>query len=142
MTEPTIELPPLAAPVDELWHVLLDLGEQLTVGWTLVGGQMVLLHALEHGRVPPQISQDGDVVADVRTTPSAVQDVVAALHEEQVVGSLLDGRAVEGDRRDSGRLGAATVLVALVCLHGSSGAAPGAIGALDGVEPATLRRLA
>ena len=67
MTAPTIELPPLAAPVDELWHVLLDLGEQLTVGWALVGGQMVLLHALEHGRVPPQISQDGDVVADVRT---------------------------------------------------------------------------
>ena len=42
MTAPTIELPPLASPVDELWHVLLDLGEQLTVGWTLVGGQMVL----------------------------------------------------------------------------------------------------
>ena len=79
MTAPTIELPPLATPVDQLWHVLLDLGEQLTVGWALVGGQMVLLHALEHGRVPPQISQDGDVVADVRTQPSAVHDVVAAL---------------------------------------------------------------
>jgi hypothetical protein len=79
VTTPTIELPPLAMPVDELWHVLLDLGEQLTVGWALVGGQMVLLHALEHGRVPPQISQDGDIVADVRTRQSAVHDVVAAL---------------------------------------------------------------
>ena len=59
--------------------MLLDLGEQLTVGWALVGGQMVLLHALEHGRVPPQISQDGDVVADVRSRPSAVHDVIAAL---------------------------------------------------------------
>lgn len=76
---PTIELPPLAAPVDQLWHVLLDLSEQLTVAWTLIGGQMVLLHALEHGQLPPQISQDGDVVADVRTTQSAVHDVVAAL---------------------------------------------------------------
>ena len=35
MTAQTIELPPLAAPVDELWHVLLDLGDQLTVGWAL-----------------------------------------------------------------------------------------------------------
>ncbi len=71
MTAPTVELPPLASPIDELWHVLLDLGEELTVGWALIGGQMVLLHTLEHGRVPPQISQDGDVVADVRTRPSA-----------------------------------------------------------------------
>jgi hypothetical protein len=79
VTAPTIGLPPLATQVDELWHVLLDLGDQLTVGWTLVGGQMVLLHALEHGRVPGQISQDVDVVADVRTRPSAVPGVVAAL---------------------------------------------------------------
>jgi hypothetical protein len=82
VTAPTIELPPLAAPVDELWHVLLDLGEELTAAWALVGGQMVLRHALEHGRVPPQISQDGDVVADVRTRPSAVQDVVDVLGPE------------------------------------------------------------
>ena len=60
MSRPTITLPPLAHPVDELWHVLLDLAETLRAPWTLVGGQMVLLHALEHGQVPPQISQDGD----------------------------------------------------------------------------------
>jgi hypothetical protein len=39
-----IELPPLASPVDQLWHAILDLSERLTVPWTLVGGQMVLLH--------------------------------------------------------------------------------------------------
>jgi hypothetical protein len=49
----TVELPPLVAPVDQLWHVLLDLGGELTVPWTLVGGQMVLLHTLERGQVPP-----------------------------------------------------------------------------------------
>ena len=43
MTYPVVRLPPLAAPVDQLWHVLMDLSEQLTVPWTLVGGQMVLL---------------------------------------------------------------------------------------------------
>ena len=46
MTYPIVRLPPLAAPVDQLWHVLMDLSEQLTVPWTLVGGQMVLLHAV------------------------------------------------------------------------------------------------
>jgi hypothetical protein len=69
----------VASPVDQLWHVLLDLGEQLTVPWTLVGGQMVLLHALEHGRVPPPISQDGELVADVRAQPGALSIVVKAL---------------------------------------------------------------
>lgn len=74
-----LELPPLAAPVDLLWHRLLDLSEQLTVSWTLVGGQMVLLHALEHGTVPPQISQDGDVVADVRADRGALTAVTGVL---------------------------------------------------------------
>jgi len=74
-----ITLPPMAAPVDQLWHVLLDLGERLTLPWTIVGGQMVLLHAIEHGEAPPQISQDGDVVADIRAQPGALGVVVDEL---------------------------------------------------------------
>jgi hypothetical protein len=42
--------------VDRLWHVLLDLGGEFTVPWTLVGGQVVLLLTFERGQVPPQIS--------------------------------------------------------------------------------------
>ena len=42
-------LPDLGEPVDELWSVFLDLGERLPADWTIVGGQMVLLHALENG---------------------------------------------------------------------------------------------
>jgi hypothetical protein len=89
----TIELPPLASPVDELWHVLLDLGETLDVPWTLVGGQMVLLHVLEHGQVPPQISQDGDVVADIRAVPDALARVVTALEE---AGFELESMSTDG----------------------------------------------
>lgn len=74
-----IELPALPPPVDQLWHTLLDLGEQLDVPWALIGGQMVLLHAIEHGQVPPQISQDGDVIADIRAVPDALTHVVAEL---------------------------------------------------------------
>lgn len=85
---PSVTLPPLASPVDQLWHVLLDLAEQLTVPWTIVGGQMVLLHALEHGRIPPQVSQDGDVIADVRATTGAIRAVVAAV---EAAGFHLDG---------------------------------------------------
>lgn len=55
---------------------------------TLVGGQMVLLHALEHGQVPPQVSQDGDVLTDIRAMPTALKDVVAALNG---FGFALDG---------------------------------------------------
>lgn len=50
----TIVLPPLGDPVDELWEVLLDLSDRLKVPWALIGGQMVLLHALEHDTVPPR----------------------------------------------------------------------------------------
>lgn len=90
-----IELPPLAAPVDQLWHLLLDLAEQLTVPWTLIGGQMVLLHAIEHGQVPPQISQDGDVLADIRADSRALTQVVAQLEASafDLAGISADGLA-------------------------------------------------
>jgi len=93
VTTPAVTLPALGPPVDELWHVLLDLGERLAVPWTLVGGQMVLLHALEHGHVPPQISQDGDVIADIRAASGALSDVVAALGDD---GFALEGIGPDG----------------------------------------------
>ena len=89
----TIELPPLASPVDQLWHVLLDLGESLDVPWTLVGGQMVLLHVLEHEQVPPQVSQDGDVVADIRAVPDALARVVTTL---EGAGFELESMSTDG----------------------------------------------
>ena len=80
MNEPdALVLPTLGDPVDELWEVFLDLAERLKVDWTIVGGQMVLLHALEHGTVPPTVSQDGDVIADVRATRKALRKVAAVL---------------------------------------------------------------
>lgn len=90
-----IELPPLAAPVDQLWHLLLDLADQLTVPWTLIGGQMVLLHAIEHGQVPPQVSQDGDVLADIRADSRAITQVVAQLEalDFGLAGISADGLA-------------------------------------------------
>lgn len=88
-----VELPVLPAPVDELWHTLLDLGDQLEVPWTLIGGQMVLLHAIEHGQIPPQISQDGDVIADIRAIPGALVHVVAGL---EALGFALQSISADG----------------------------------------------
>lgn len=72
-------VPSLGPPVDEVWSTLLDLSEGVEAAWTVVGGQMVLLLALEHGVVPPQISQDGDVLVDVRADQSAIGEMVDAL---------------------------------------------------------------
>lgn len=88
-----IELPPIPAPINELWHVLMDLQERLTAAWSLIGGQMVFLHALEHGHVPPQISQDGDVIADIRADPQAITALVKQLEE---MGFALDEPSVDG----------------------------------------------
>ena len=88
-----IELPILPAPVDELWHTLLELGESLDVPWALIGGQMVLLHALEHGQVPPQISQDGDVIADIRAVPGALTHVVSGIER---LGFALQSISADG----------------------------------------------
>jgi len=89
-----ITLPPLGAPVDELWDVLLDLSERLSdVPWSLIGGQMVLLHALEHDTVPPQVSQDGDVITNVRLATGGLARVVAEL---EGLGFSCDGMAPDG----------------------------------------------
>lgn len=88
-----LALPPFGAPVDELWDVFLDLAERLTVEWTIVGGQMVLLHAIEHGTVPPTVSQDGDVIANVRAAQRALATLAAVLED---MGFALAGMDSDG----------------------------------------------
>ncbi|MEU9856970.1 hypothetical protein [Streptomyces sp. NPDC047974] len=66
-------------PLVELWTVLLDLSEQVPSAWSLIGGQMVLLHGLEHGRIPPAASADLDVLADVQSDQRSLRRLVDAL---------------------------------------------------------------
>jgi hypothetical protein len=63
----------------ELWGVLLDLSEYVPHVWSLIGGQMVLLHGLEHGRTPSAASADLDVLADVQSDQQSLRRLVAAL---------------------------------------------------------------
>ncbi len=93
MNGSSIVLPfPLGEPVDELWEVLLDLGET-NLPWTLIGGQMVLLHAVEYGTVPVVVSQDGDIIADIRAEPKSIKEIVALLQD---TGFELEGVNTDG----------------------------------------------
>jgi hypothetical protein len=74
-----VELPPLAGAADELWRLLLDLAEVVDAPWTLVGGQMVMLHGLQLGRPSPRVSVDIDTVVDVRADPRGMRRMVRAL---------------------------------------------------------------
>jgi len=75
-----IELPALGDVDGALWTALLDVADR-TQEWTLIGGQMVLLHGLEHGRLPPRVSEDLDLVVNVRTRPPALPRMMTALHQ-------------------------------------------------------------
>ena len=76
-----IELPVLPGIEEALWLALLELAEVQPDNWTLIGGQMVLLHALEQGARLPRISTDLDVLVNARVATHAVRDFVRALQE-------------------------------------------------------------
>lgn len=73
----------IEAPSEEarrLWERALalagDLGEGST--WTLIGGVMVQLHAVEHRR-QPRFTDDIDVLGDSRRRPPATRPIVEAI---------------------------------------------------------------
>ena len=79
-----IDLQPLGALESSIWDALLDITERVPKGSTLIGGQMVLLRGLEKQRIPPRISEDLDLVADVRVRPP----VLAAIHHSCIGGGV------------------------------------------------------
>lgn len=76
-----VELPVLAGLDGKLWSVLLELAEARVHGWTLIGGQMVLMHALEHRVLPPRVSTDLDILVNARVVTGAVRRFVLDLEE-------------------------------------------------------------
>jgi predicted nucleotidyltransferase len=62
-----IDLVPRDDSERELWEATLDLAALLDgLPWTLVGAQMVMLHAFEAGQVPGRSTGDLDFLVDVR----------------------------------------------------------------------------
>ena len=81
---PVVDRPPVVVPVPDdtgaaVWEALVALDQRLTSPWCLVGGQMVVLHCLEHGVVPPRATDDGDIVVDVFVERAALTRATSAL---------------------------------------------------------------
>lgn len=95
-----VQLPVLPGHDDELWSTLIELSELRPGEWTLVGGQMVLLHAMEHGATPPRVSTDLDVLVNARTVVGGMRDFVVAIEDR---GFVLEGVSPEGLAHRYGR---------------------------------------
>lgn len=94
-----IDLPTLGGESDRLWETLLDLAQRMPADWTLIGGQMVLLHGLEAGRVPPRVSDDLDLVVNARVRPPALPRMVETLRSLDFASTSISPEGV-GHRFD------------------------------------------
>lgn len=88
-----VRLPTLPGHDDDLWAALIELSDLRPGAWTLIGGQMVFLHATEHGAQPPRVSTDLDVLVNARVVTGGVREFVAAI---EAAGFALVGTSPEG----------------------------------------------
>jgi hypothetical protein len=86
-------LPTLAGHDDELWDALIELSEVRPGEWTLIGGQMVLLHAIEQGAIPPRVSTDLDVLVNARIAGRPLAAFASGLED---LGFEQDGISPDG----------------------------------------------
>ncbi len=74
-----IEITPRGDADAATWHALLDLAQRIPGGWTLIGAQMVAVHASIHGRMLPRATRDFDVLADQRLAATQAEKVSSEL---------------------------------------------------------------
>lgn len=77
----------------KLWDALIEVATAIPDDWTLVGAQMVFLHAIEHGRTPPRRTTDLDVIVDVRAVSDHPNAFVSTLES---LGYELEGVSPDG----------------------------------------------
>lgn len=85
-----ILMPAMTDPQMQAWLTLLDLHEQIPSGWTIVGGQMVLMWCAERGATMSRPTDDADAVLDVRMNQEILLTFTSALSErgyDPVTGS-------------------------------------------------------
>ena len=77
-----------------LWMAVGELAERLPGEWTLIGGLMVQLHAIEHGITDVRATIDIDILGQARPQ-GALTSIDTALQDEgfELVGPDLDGYA-------------------------------------------------
>ena len=84
MNVPRLVRAPVPLPVgggydEALWGTLLELSAAPVHDWTLIGGLMVLLHAVERNAEPLRVSTDLDVVVNARVVSGAVRGFVKTI---------------------------------------------------------------
>lgn len=62
-----------------LWRTVLELADHEPEGWTLVGAQMVMLHAWEHATSPTRTSRDLDVLVNIKALAGGTQQFARRL---------------------------------------------------------------
>jgi hypothetical protein len=61
--------------IAEAWAAALTLAREHPTGWTVIGAQMVALHAAERGRTPLRQSLDLDVLVNVRLLTTGTEQL-------------------------------------------------------------------
>ena len=69
------------------------LAERKPEGWTLIGAQMVALHGMENGKLPPRSSQDLDILVNIRLITRGTEGFSRLLLE---IGMDLGGSSPTG----------------------------------------------
>ena len=88
-----VQLPILAGYEHSLWETLLELADLRPQRWTLIGDQMVFVHAIESDVEPVRVSSDLDVLVNARVVTGGVREFVRAI---QGRGFVLAGASPEG----------------------------------------------
>ena len=102
MSGPPVLVRPRDADEVRLWRTTLELSRALPQrGWTLIGAQMVVLHAAAVGRELGRSSGDLDLLADVRLLGDATRTLAASLIALGFLAEItIDGRAHRFRRGD------------------------------------------
>lgn len=78
MTPSVAEIGPLTAQGRATWEAIAELADRVSIDeWVIVGGQMVAIHAALADVAPPRVTDDGDVVVDVRGSGRQAMGAVA-----------------------------------------------------------------
>ena len=77
-----VQLPMIAGYGLELWETLIELADLRPGEWTLIGGQMVFVHAIEQGVEPLRMSSDLDVLVNARILTGGVREFVRAIERQ------------------------------------------------------------
>jgi hypothetical protein len=135
LDRPPVELPTFVGALGAVWEAILALTDAVgDLPWTVVGGQMVFLHAAETGVDVHRVSADIDAAVDLRADPAGLKKLVAAL---VALGFEPTGQSPEGHAHRFERTTAAGVAAVDVAIDSDDAAVQVDVLAPEGLGPKT-----